>query len=392
MNKIISHIKTFIKETDKILLFLCILMSVFGVLLVASATADGAGFVFSRDARVMVIAIAAGIALAMIISLVDYNFIVRMWPVIAAVCVIMMLLLFTPLGTGPTEREEVKTWIKLGNSGLYFQPSELVKIGFIITFSVHADTVRDNINKIKNLLLLCIHGVIPVLLVTVSGDMGSALIFIIIFAAMLFAAGVKIRYFLLGLALICAAAPFAWKFVFSSIQKDRIYALFRPEDYPDIIYQQEQGLKAILNGGVLGQGLFKGEYTQIPDRVPINESDMIFSVIGEELGLIGCIATLLAFVLIMLRIISTGKNAKDGTISLICSGVAAMIGGQVIVNIGMCLELLPVIGITLPFLSAGGSSNLCIYIAIGLIMSLKRYTLEKEIVNFRYKNISTPFD
>lgn len=392
MSKIISHIKTFIKETDKILLLLCVIMSAFGSFLVASATANGEKMAFSRDARVMLLAIAIGIVVALIISMIDYNFIIRLWPIIAVVCILLMLILFTPLGTGPTERADVKTWIKLGSSGLYFQPSELVKIGFIITFSIHLDTVRDNINSIKNLLLLCVHGAIPVVLVTVTGDMGSALIFLIIFIIMLFSAGVKLRFFLLGFALVGAATPLAWRFVFSNIQKDRIYALFRPEDYPDIIYQQEQGLKAIMNGGFFGQGLFNGEYTQTPGRVPANENDMIFSVIGEELGLIGCILTLIMFILIMLRIINTGKNAKDGTILLICSGVAAMIGAQVIINIGMCLELLPVIGITLPFLSAGGSSNLCIYIAIGLVMSLKRYTLEKEIVNFRYKNISTPFD
>ena len=119
---------------------------------------------------------------------------------------------------------------------------------------------------------------------------------------------------------------------------------------------------------------------------------MIFSVIGEEFGLVGCILTLIVFVVIVIRIVSIGKNSRDNTVTLICSGVASMVAAQVMVNIGMCLELMPVIGITLPFLSAGGSSNLCIYIAVGLILSLRRHTLERDIVNFRYKNISTPFD
>lgn len=389
MKRIITQIKSFIKETDKILLFLCILISALGVLLVSSATGTGEAML-SRDARVMLIAVVAGIVMSLVISVIDYNFIVRLWPIVAGVCLLLMLLLFIPgVGVGPPSRPDVKTWIKLGNLGLYFQPSELVKIGFIITFSVHIDATRDNLDSIKNLLFLCIHAAIPVLLVLVSGDMGSALIFIIIFIAMLFTAGVKLRYFALGALIVAAAVPFVWKFVFSSIQKDRIYALFKPEDYPDIIYQQQQGLNAIKNGGIFGQGLFNGKYTQI---VPENENDMIFSVIGEELGLVGCILTLVMFILIVIKIIKIGSDSKDNMVMLLCSGVAAMIASQVIVNIGMCLQLLPVIGITLPFLSAGGSSNLCIYIAVGLILSLRRHTLEREISNFRIKNISTAFD
>ncbi len=395
MNRIISQIKSFIKDTDKFLLLFCVSLSVFGVLLVSSAT-HTADELLSRDAKVMMLAVAAGIAVALIISVIDYNFIVKLWPVIAAVCIIFMLLLLIPgVGVGPSSRSDVKTWIKiaqLGSSTLYFQPSELLKIGFIITFSVHIDTVRDNINSIKNVILLCIHGIIPVGLVVITGDMGSALIFIIIFAIMLFAAGLSFKYFLLGFASLGAVIPIMWNYVMTSIQKDRILALINPEEYPDIIYQQEQGLKAIRNGGMFGMGLFNGTYTQMADAVPENENDMIFSVIGEEFGIAGCICTLLVFVVIVIKIISVGKKAKDGTVTLICSGIAAMIAAQVIVNIGMCLQMMPVIGITLPFLSAGGSSNLCIYIAVGLMLSLRRHTLERDIVNFRYKNLSTPFD
>ncbi|MBQ8210449.1 MAG: FtsW/RodA/SpoVE family cell cycle protein [Clostridia bacterium] len=391
MGSIISQTKRFIKETDKILLFLCVVISAFGILNVSSATHTEESL-FSRNAKVMLIAVAAGIIMALIISIIDYNFIVKLWPVIGAVCVIFMLLLFIPnVGVGPESRPDVKTWIKLGSSGLFFQPSEIVKIGFIITFGVHIDTVHDNINSLKNILLLCIHGAIPVVLVMVTGDMGSALIFLIIFVAMLFAANVHIKYFAIGAVAVAAAIPVMWNFVMTSIQKDRILALFNPEEYADIMYQQEQGLQAIKNGGMFGMGAFSGKYTQA-GLVPENENDMVFSVIGEEYGLVGCILTLIVFALIVIKILSVGKKSKDSTANIICNGVAAMIAAQVIVNIGMCVELLPVVGITLPFLSAGGSSNLCIYIAIGLILSLRRHTLEREIVNFRYRNISKTFN
>ncbi len=389
MNRIISQLKSFIKETDKILLFLCLALSAFGILVVSSATHTG-DTLFSRSARVMLLAVAAGVLIALFISLIDYNFIVRLWPIIAVVCIALMLVLFV-IGVGPPERPDVKTWIKLGSSGLYFQPSEIVKLGFIITFSVHIDTVQENINSLKNVLLLCVHAAIPVLLVIATGDMGSALIFLIIFVSMLFTAGVGIKYFIIGAVGIAAVVPVIWTYVFSSIQRDRILALFDPEAYPDIIYQQEQGLQAIRNGEMFGMGIFNGKYTQA-GLIPEAENDMVFSVIGEEFGLVGCIVTLIVFTLIVIKILSIGKKSKDGTVTLICNGVAAMIAGQVLVNIGMCLELLPVIGITLPFLSSGGSSNLCIYMAVGLILSLRRHTLEKEIVNFRYRNISRTFN
>lgn len=389
MKRIIAQIRSFIKETDKILLFLCIIISALGVLFVSSATRT-AEENFTRDAKVMLIAVAAGIVISLIISVIDYNFIVRLWPIIAGACLLLMLLLFIPgIGVGPESRPDVKTWIKLGNLGIYFQPSELLKIGFIITFAVHIDAVRDNLDSLKNIILLCIHAGVPTLLVLVTGDMGSALIFIFIFIAMLFTAEVKMKYFIAGGILVAAASPFIWNYVFSGIQKSRIYALFKPEEYPDIIYQQQQGLNAIKNGGVFGQGLFNGRYTQI---VPENENDMIFSVIGEELGLVGCIFTLILFIVVVIKIAKIGIDSKDRMVMLLSAGVASMIASQVIVNIGMCLQLLPVIGITLPFLSAGGSSNLCIYIAVGLVLSLRRHTLEREITNFKIKSISTAFD
>ncbi len=391
MKNIITQVKNFIKETDKILLFLCTALSAFGILNVSSATHTEESL-FSRDARVMLLAVAAGIIIALLISVMDYNFIVRLWPVIGAICLILMLLLFIPnVGVGPESRPDVKTWIKLGNSGLYFQPSEIVKIGFIITFGVHIDTVQDNINSLKNILLLCVHGAIPVVLVMISGDMGSALIFIFIFVTMLFAANIHLKYFAIGVIAVIAATPILWNFVMTSIQKDRILALFNPDEYADIIYQQEQGLQAIRNGGMFGMGAFNGKYTQA-GLVPENENDMVFSVIGEEYGLIGCILTLIIFIAVVIKISSIGKKSKDSTVNILCAGIASMIAAQVVVNIGMCVELLPVVGITLPFLSAGGSSNLCIYIAIGLVLSLRRYTLEREIVNFRYRNISKTFN
>ncbi len=393
MKQILKSVKTFIKETDKILLLLCALTSAFGSVMVLSATLHTAsdGVRFTRDFKVMVAAVCLGLAMAIIISLIDYEFIIKMWPLIAAVSIGLMLLLFVPgVGVGPEERPDAKTWISLAGGKIFFQPSEIVKIGFIITFGVHLDKVKNNINHILTLIPLAIHALIPIALVMKSGDMGSALIFIIITMAMLFVAGLHWLYFVAGGVLLLAALPLVWIFVLENIQKSRFLALVYPELYPDVIYQQERGLAAIGGGGLTGQGLFKGNYTQL-GIVPESQNDMIFSVIGEELGFVGCVIALLLLTFIVIRIARTGRLDKVGNTKVMCYGVVAMIAGQVIINIGMCLELLPVIGITLPFFSAGGSSNLCLYLAIGLIMSFYRYNQQRDIIDIGFANIDNPF-
>ena len=374
-----------VKKTDFILLLLCAAASAFGVLMVHSATIvdiEG-GAAISRDTRAMLLAVLLGIVLAVGISFIDYQFITKLYPLIGLLSVLMMLALFIPgVGVGPAERPDVKTWISIPGSGLYFQPSELVKIGFVITFGMHLDAVSDRLREIRQLILLCVHGMIPVGLVILSGDLGSALVFMMIFVTMMFCAGVQLRYFAIGLAAVVAAAPGVWYFLFSNTQKERFLGLIYPELYEDIMYQQNYGLEAIRHGGLLGQGLFKGDYTQA-GLVPESENDMIFTCIGEELGLVGCVLCLLLLLAISLRIIRTGTRSLISSTALMCYGMATMISFQVIVNIGMCLKILPVIGITLPFFSAGGSSNLCLYIGVGLILSIYRANKEGEIVSVR---------
>ncbi len=390
MKRVFKELKNFIKETDKVLLGLCMLASAFGCISVMSATkwTVGDGGMFSRDFIVMVAAVCAGIFIALVISVIDYEFIMKMAPLIGLVCIALMLLLFA-IGVGPPERPDAKTWIDFGF--VYFQPSEIVKVGFIITFGVHLERLKSNINHPFSILQLGIHALIPIGLVIKTGDMGSALVFIIIAFAMLFVAGLHWGYFLGGGLLIIAALPLAWMFLLDNIQKERFLALAYPDLYPDIIYQQKRGLAALGGGGITGQGLFKGSLTQIPNAIPEAENDMIFTVIGEELGLIGCIIALLILTFIVLRVINTGRHDNVGNTKVMCYGVAAMIIGQVIINVGMCLMLLPVIGITLPFFSAGGSSNLCIYFSVGLILSFYRYNQQRDMIHVSQSNIYNPF-
>ncbi len=379
----LNDIRKIFRQTDKVLLLLSIALSFFGVLMVCTATFDGESYI-SRDTAVMVLALMLGVVACLVISLIDYDIIYRLWPVIAGGCLLLMLMLI-PFGVAPDGRSDAKSWLNLGV--VFLQPSEILKIGFIITFSYHLSKFRQDLASIKNVALLCIHAAIPVLLVVMTGDMGSALIFIFIFIGMMYIAGVHWLYFPAGALMVIAAAPFIWLKVFSNIQRDRILALFNPEAYPDEIWQQSQAANAIQAGGLTGSGLFKGEYTH-SGLVPECENDMIFSVVCEELGLIGALLLLLLFGALAYKIVRVGKKSGNFAAELMCYGVAFMIMAQVIVNIGMCLALLPVIGITLPFISAGGSSTVCLYLAIGLVMSVYRSSHGIDLSDYSYVRLT----
>ena len=372
-------IRKAIRQTDKIYLLICLALSVFGIVMVSSATFSGESY-FSRDAKVMILATCLGLFAAMIISFIDYDIILKLWPLVGLVCVVIMLGLFK-FGVSPEGRSDAFSWYKIGS--LYFQPSEIVKIGFIVTFAYHLSKVKNDISSLKNVFFLCVHAMIPIVLVVATGDMGSALIFIFMFIGMMFAAGVHWLYFPAGAAVIAVASPVIWLKVFDNIQRNRILALFNPEAYPTEIYQQNQARKAIINGGFSGMGLFKGELshsTLLPER----QNDMIFSVVCEELGFIGAVALILLFVLFAVRIVRVGKRSGNFAAEMISYGVVFMIMPQAIINIGMCTRLLPVIGITLPFISAGGSSVVCLYLAVGLVLSIYRSSGDINYEDFRY--------
>lgn len=380
-----AFIRKAVRETDKLLILICLTLSAIGFVAVSSATHASVddGEFFSREAKVMIIAVALGLFMALIISFFDYDFILRIWPIIGAVSLGLMLILF-PFGCAPAGRDDSICWLKI-TSTLYFQPSEVVKIGFVITFAAHCNKVKEDLKSFKNVLLLGIHAAVFIGLVVLTGDMGSALIFAMMFLAMMFTAGVDKIYFILGPVVAAAVLPVVWYKVLGTIQRNRILALIYPDLYPNEIYQQNQAEKAMQNGGLFGTGLFKGVYHQV---VPENQNDMVFSVICEEFGFIGAIILMLLFVILIVKIIMIGKKSGSYPARIMCNGIAFMLGSQIAVNIGMCTKLLPVIGITLPFISAGGSSSLCLYLAIGLVLSIARYSREQPADDFTYNKLS----
>ena len=359
---------TFLKGTDFVTLLSALIASAYGLSLVYSATHSSLkdGKIISSDVRSMIVSVLLGVIIAIIVSNIDYEIISKLWPIIAAGCAALMVYTFF-FGVAPSARQDAKSWID-------FQPSELLKVGFIISFSYHLDLVRDKINKIKTIIPLVIHGAVPIGLVMMTGDAGSALIFLVMFIGMLFFARVNIGYFVAGICAIIVGFTVAWKVgIINGIQRQRIVALFYPNDFADVMYQQTNGKIALGSGGLLGQGYLKGSMTQ-SGAVPENQNDMILSVAGEELGFIGALFVVLILGFLVLRVLKTAMSARDNVGYLMCSGISVMLFAQMLVNIGMELSLLPCIGITLPLFSAGGSSSLCIYLALGIALSVYRYS------------------
>ncbi len=364
MGKFVGKIADYLRECDKLLLVLCLAASSYGCIAVLSATHYTGSL---RQFLMQVIAMLIGVAAVVLISGFDYRRFSKYWPIVAAVTLIPVILTFF-IGYAPGETDD-KAWLRI--LGISFQPSEFLKVGFAITFGLHLSHVGSDINKFKNVVLLCIHGMIPVALIHLQGDDGTALVFFIMFLGMMFAAGLKLRYWLIALAAVIVAIPFIYFIVMNDDQRSRIISMFNLEaDLLGAGWQQWRGRIALANGGIFGQGLFNGTLTQIKDAIPEGYNDFIFACIGEELGMLGCLAVIILLFAICLRILKLSKSTNDKFGTYICVGVFSMLAGQTIINLGMCLSVLPVIGVTLPFFSAGGTSLMCLYFAIGVVMSV----------------------
>ncbi len=356
-------LQAFIQNSNLRLIILILAITVYGCLLVYSAS-HGYGYGFS-GASTHIIAAALGFVAALLISQVDYDNICALWPIWAGLSLLLVLLTFTPLGLNASGTDDT-AWLGIGS--LTFQPSELMKIAFIITFSVHLSAVQEKIRNFKTVLLLGIHAMVPIGLVFLQGDDGTAIVFIMIFLSMLFAAGVNLLYYVVGLTGVCVAIPILWSMM-SEDKKARILCILPPyvEKYLQTAgWQQFEGLKAIGSGQLTGTGYLNTNNGSLFAR----NNDLIFTVAGEEFGFIGSLLLLLLLTLLLFELFRCASQARDPLGTYICVGMLALIGFQSIINLGMNLRLLPVIGITLPFFSAGGSSVATLYLGIGLVLSV----------------------
>ena len=370
MKKILPFLKEFVSRADMVLFTLCLIASVFGIVMIGSATATSksgsAGYVLVQTAALLI-----GIGLFMLLTVLDVDLIADKWPILVALSALLLLALI-PFGVeGGTGN---KSWIRF--LGIGIQPSEIVKVIYIVLMAKHISYLREykSLNHVFSVAQLVVHFMLPfAMVVVISSDLGSALIFLFIFVVMLFAAGLRIYWFVLGVAAMAAVIPFAWTHVLRPDQIARILAPYDSSIDPngdDVMWQASQSKLALASGQLTGTGLHNGPQTQ-SQAIFSQHADFIFATIGEELGMLGCCAVILLLLLIILRCVMIGLRSKNTMSMLVCFGVASMLLFQSFINIGMCLGITPVIGLTLPFISYGGSSTFSLFAAVGLVSGVK---------------------
>lgn len=377
----LKSIGNYLKTTEKIYWAIALAISVYSLLLLR--TLPSKSFFMT-----MLVAVAIGYVGAVVITLIDYHDLASIWYIIAILCVFLMLYTLK-FGKAVTNSGGVnaRAWISLGSTS--FQPSELVKIGFMVTFAKHLSILEERglLKSPLNVVLLAVHALIPIGLTFKQGDAGAGIIFFCMFLAMAFGAGIQFRYFLTMFAVIGAAVPLAWKYgLIADYQKQRMLVAYQldttDESLQAAVWQQRQARTSIGSGGVWGRGLFHAP--RVASKiVPEQESDMIFATAGEELGFVGCCLIILLLLFLLWRTLRIARKSPDLLGSSICMGYFGMIAAQMIFNVGMCIDLLPVMGVTLPFFSAGGSSAACLYFGLGLVENVHMHPMNPTKVSVR---------
>ena len=365
MRKLINELKEFPRKGDMVLLLLCLVTSAFGIVILASTTnADK----FGGNSSYIIIQLAAkvlGVAAYAIISSIDAEAMAEHRRELVIFNTFMLLLLI-PFGV---VRGGNKSWLDIPLVPFMIQPAEICKISFIVIMASVMNARQNRISSLFSLLHMGMHLILLVgLNMVLSKDMGVSLIFVFITIGMAFAGGVSILWFGLAAGVITVAAPILWQFL-ANHQRERILVLFDPTIDPlgqDARWHAVRSLKSLTGGGLTGQGLFNGNRTQ-SGALYGQHTDFAFSSIGEELGFIGCMVVILLELAIVARCVYVGMRTPNYMRRLISYGAASSMIFQIVINVGMCIGVMPVIGLTLPLVSYGGSSVISIYAMLGLV-------------------------
>ena len=364
MRRVLQSIWNVFRRGDLILLLLCVVTSAFGCLAVASATnhQDTLRYVIIQAG-----AIVLGIICYVAVSAVDLDFVSEHRTALVLFNMFLLLLLI-PFGVDFDSGN--KSWLDLPLIPVSIQPAEICKITFVLILASVMSAHQQRISSVKSVLTMAFHLILLVgVNILLSKDAGVSLIFVFIFIGMAFAGGVSFVWFLIGGGALVAAAPLIWTKIMSERQRKRFEVLWNPNIDPlgiDERYHSVLSLKSLNGGGLTGQGLFNGNRTQI-GALPAQHTDYIFSAIGEEMGYIGCILALVLLLAIIARVIYVGTRSQNYLRRMVCFGSAMALIFQVCSNVGMCIGVTPVIGLTLPFISYGGSSIVSLYAMLGLV-------------------------
>lgn len=352
----------FRQRADRLTLFLALGLSALSVLCIYAIHV--AGYCLARPYQIQAAATGLGVAaIVLMVALFDYENLAGLWRFYYPLTAVLMV--YTAFFGETREGSNNRSWLPIPGV-TSFQPSEIWKFAFILAFAWHLAQVREDLNHPRNLIPVLLNAGIGVGAVLLQKDTGVALVMAAIATAMLFVAGLSWKFIAGAAGAAALSVPVVWTYILSDFQRNRILGVFNPEaqELEDITFQQLEGLDSLGSGQVFGIGLFAENHNYVPEMY----NDFIFTFIGESLGFLGCVAVVVALAVICGRILWTGAVSRSYTGKYICTGVFAMLAFQIIVNLGMCLMVMPVIGVTLPILSYGGTSVVSVYVSLGLVM------------------------
>ena len=348
-----------LKELDLYLLFATLILSIYGLVVLYSAQGGDFGAIKTQIGSTVI-----GFIIVAVLCTMDLDIIKRSWKFVYGISLTLLVVTLF-LGQGLDEWG-AKSWVYIGSFSI--QPSELVKVGIIFSFAAYIDRYKDSLNEPLTLLKILIFAAIPIGLILLQPDFGTSMVYLFFIAAMLFVAGISWKW--IGLfALIGLVGFYILLTNLSGFRADRIANFLDPSrDTSGSNWQQYQGMIAIGSGMLTGRGLLNGSQAQY-GYIPEKETDFIFSVLAEELGFIGAIFLVILFTIIIIRLVKIARESGNTFISIMVTGVAAMLFIHVFENIGMTVGIMPVTGIPLPLLSSGGTFQLICLILIGLALS-----------------------
>lgn len=379
LKRFVQFVQDILRKADMKLLGLCMVCSAFGLVLIASATNYLGDLKQFRWVIVQTAGIILGIGAFFVFSNIDVEHFAEKWWVFLIFNIGFIALLKTPLGV---DNYGNRAWLSIPRFPVNIQPAEIVRLTFTMLLAKQIAWHRDTreMKGLGSLVLPAGHALFMFLWIyVISKDAGSGMMYLVIYAGMALAAGLAWYWFVLGLSAI--GAGIGLLAVFEKLPQywvDRFHVVFDHAyiSAGDVGYQQRRGMLALGSGGLFGQGLFKGIQTQgNTGSLPARQTDFIFCVCGEELGMVGCLVIIVLEFLIVYRCFKTARLAKSSMDALICVGFGTMLIFQTIENIGMCLFVMPVIGLTLPFVSYGGSSIVALFAAMGMVSGVRGRTL-----------------
>ena len=381
MKRYFEELKDFHKKGDMVLLVLCLIVAGFGLVCMASATSAPKFEGNFRYIAVQVAAIFLGIIAYAMVSSVDIEFLSEYRGLMVFFNCFLLLLLI-PFGTDNDTGN--RSWLDIPLVPVMIQPAEICKITYIIIMASVMSSHQNRISHPVSVMHMVMHlGILVGLNMALSSDAGVSLIFVFIFIGMTFAGGVSLWWFALAFASIALLVPFVFPLL-GEYQQERILILIDPTydaAGTGARYHSKINLQSLTGDGLTGQGLFNGNRTQ-GGNLFAQHTDYIFSSIGEELGFIGCVVVMLLELAIIARCIYVGMRCQDYMRRLICFGAASALMFQVMINTGMCIGVMPVIGLTLPLISYGGSSIVTIFAMLGLVSG--SYARPQSLSHERY--------